>query len=158
MCGIVEKSNALKKELKMPLETAHLVLVQSTPISIQFRFDEKRFDVNGAYNVKYEIVKKRIDKALIKSSGERLTQPGKIAIVYSHTKDAYEYREYINYLQNRGYIEEEVEDVELQDLQGVQGLRALRITVSTKIVKKAETEVPESVEQVIREMSRNALD
>ncbi len=112
MCGIIEKSNTLKDELKMPLETAHLILVQSTPISIQFRFDEKRFDVNGAYNVKYEIVKKRIDKALIKSSDERLTQPGKIAIVYSHTKDAYEYREFINYLQNGGYIDDEVEDVD----------------------------------------------
>jgi hypothetical protein len=154
MCGIVDKAKALKKELTMPLDTAHLILVQSTPISIQFRFDEKRFDVNGAYNVKYEIVKKRIDKATIKSTGERLTQPGKIAIVYSQSKDAYEYREYIDYLQHSGYIEGEVEDVELEDLQGVQGLRALRITVNTKSLEHAEELVPESVEQAIREMSQ----
>ncbi len=82
----------------------------------------------------------------------------KIAIVYSHTKDAYEYREFINYLQNGGYIDDEVEDVELQDLQGVQGLRALRITVPTDKVRKTETIVPESVEKAIREMSQNALD
>ena len=142
----------------MPLDMAHLILVQSAPISIQFRFDEKRFDVNGTYNVKYEIVKKRIDKAEIKSNGERLTQPGKIAIVYSNYKDAAEYREYIDYLKNIGYIEDEVDDVELKDMQGVQGLRALRVKVNMKKNKKQEEQVPESVEQAIREMSRNALE
>ena len=53
------------------LETAHLVLVQSTPLSIRFRDDEKQFDVDGAYNARYEIVKKRIDKATVKETGER---------------------------------------------------------------------------------------
>jgi len=155
-CSIVEKSASLKNILKMPLETAHLILVQSTPISIQFRFDEKRFDVNGAYNVKYEIVKKRIDKAVIKSTKERLTQPGKIAIVYSQTRDALEYREYIDYLQHQGYLTDEIEDVELEDMQGIQGLRALRVTVNIKKGDYSEELVPESVEQAIREMSENA--
>lgn len=155
-CGIVEKSEKLKNVLKIPLETAHLILIQSTPISIQFRFDEKRFDVNGAYNVKYEIVKKRIDKAVIKSSKERLTQPGKIAIVYSQTRDAYEYREYIDYLQHQGYLTDDIEDLELEDMQGIQGLRALRVTVNTDKSKKSEDLVPESVEKAIREMSENA--
>jgi hypothetical protein len=155
-CGIVEKSDRLKHTLSMPLETAHLILVQSTPISIQFRFDEKRFDVNGAYNVKYEIVKKRIDKAVIKSTKERLTEPGKIAIVYSQSRDAFEYREYIDYLQHQGYLLDEIEDVELEDMQGIQGLRALRVTVNTKKGDHSEELVPESVEQAIREMSQNA--
>ena len=48
----------------MPLEVAHLILVQHMPMAIRFRFDEKRFDIDGAYNMRYEIVKKRIDKAL----------------------------------------------------------------------------------------------
>jgi hypothetical protein len=39
--------------------------------------------VDGAYDIRYEIVKKRIDKALIKGTNERATQPGKIVIVYS---------------------------------------------------------------------------
>ncbi len=30
--------------------------------------DEKRFDVDGAYNARYEIVKKRIDKAYVKEA------------------------------------------------------------------------------------------
>jgi len=130
MIGIVQKADRQKSELKMPLDTAHLILVQSQPISIQFRFDEKRFDVNGAYNVKYEIMKKRIDKALIKGTDERLTQPGKIAIVYSQGREIQEYYRYIEYLISKGLILGEVQDLELSELQGVQGLRALRINVN----------------------------
>lgn len=129
LCGIVRRMECIKACLPVPLETAHLILVQHTPLSIRFRFDEKRFDVDGAYNVRYEIVKKRIDKAHIRGTNERLTQPGKIAIVYSHPREAQEYREYIEYLQTLGYFAQDVEDHPLEDLQGVQGLRALRVTV-----------------------------
>ena len=62
--------------LPLPLQATHLVLVQHAPLSIRFRFDEKRFDVDGAYDIRYEIVK-RIDKALIKGATERVTQPGR---------------------------------------------------------------------------------
>jgi hypothetical protein len=34
--------------------------------------DEKRFDVDGAYNSYYEIIKKRLDKAHIKDSQNAL--------------------------------------------------------------------------------------
>ena len=77
-----------RPRLPVPLETTHLVLVQHAPLSIRFRFDEKRFDVDGAYDVRYEIVKKRIDKAVITGPDERVTQPGKIAIVYSQPAEA----------------------------------------------------------------------
>jgi hypothetical protein len=107
-----------------------LVLVQHTPLSIRFRFDEKRFDVDGAYDIRYEIVKKRIDKALVRGSSERVTQPGQIAIVYSQPEEATEYRTYIEYLQHLGHLGAEVEDLELGELQGVHGLRALRVTVA----------------------------
>ena len=138
MCGIARQAEKLKPELKNPLEMAHLVLAQNTPLSIRFRYDEKKFDVDGTYNVRYEIMKKRIDKAIIKETGERLTQPGKIAIVYSHAKEAGEYREYIDYLRASGYLTDEVEDFELEDLQGMHGLRALRVTVNLQasILKK----------------------
>jgi hypothetical protein len=106
--------------------------VQHTPLSIRFRFDEKRFDVDGAYDIRYEIVKKRIDKALIRGSEERITQPGKIAIIYSHSAEANEYRAYIDYLTSLGYFTGEVEDVELDELQGVHGLRALRVTIDLR--------------------------
>jgi hypothetical protein len=85
--------------------------------------------VDGAYNVRYEIIKKRIDKAIVRGTSERLTQPGKIAIVYSHSSEAFEWREYIDYLQKLGYLMPAVEELELAELQGAQGLRALRVTV-----------------------------
>jgi hypothetical protein len=129
-CGIAVAAERIKPRLPDPLEITSLILVQHTPLAISFRFDEKRFDVDGAYNARYEILKKRIDKAVVKGSTERVTQPGKIAIVYSQAGEAAEYRDYISYLQAQGYLLEEVEMLDLEDLQGVSGLRALRVTVN----------------------------
>jgi hypothetical protein len=58
-----------------------------------------------------------------------VTQPGKIAIIYSQNAEAREYRGYIDYLQSLGFLTDEVEDLDLAELQGVQGLRALRVAV-----------------------------
>ncbi|MEK7256841.1 MAG: GAF domain-containing protein, partial [Bacteroidota bacterium] len=82
-----------------------------------------------AYNLRYEIIKKRIDKAFLLESEERLTQAGKIAIVYATDKDREEYMDYLDFLKLEGYIEDEIEEVELERLQETQGLRALRVTV-----------------------------
>jgi len=132
VCGIAARADRLGAELPLPLQATHLVLVQHAPLSIRFRFDEKRFDVDGAYDIRYEIVKKRIDKALVKSTTERVTQPGKIAIVYGQPAEAQEYRGYLEYLRDLGYISGEVEELELEELQGVHGLRALRVTVALR--------------------------
>jgi hypothetical protein len=129
-CGIAVRAHQLRDRLPVPLETTHLILVQHTPRSIRFRFDEKRFDVDGAYDIRYEIVKKGIDKAVVDGTSDRVTQPGRIAIVYSQSPEAREYRAYIEYLQNLGYLTSEVEELELGELQGVQGLRALRVAVA----------------------------
>lgn len=131
-CGVAARADQLAETLPVPLRTTHLVLVQQTPLSIRFRFDEKRFDVDGAYDIRYEIVKKRIDKALVRGTSERVTQPGKIAIVYAQPAEAAEYRTYIEYLQHLGYLGAEVEELDLEELQGVHGLRALRVTVALK--------------------------
>src|SRR5882672_7873186 len=133
-CGIAARADRLTAELPVPLHTTHLVLVQHAPMSIRFRFDEKRFDVDGAYDIRYEIVKKRIDKALVKGSPERVTQPGKLAIVYGQAGEAAEYRGYLEYLRHLGYVSGEVEDFELEELQGVHGLRALRVGVALREV------------------------
>ena len=90
--------------------------------------DEKQFDVDGSYNVRYEIIKKRIDKSNIKETNERLTQAGKIAIVYLQEEDKQEYMRYLEYLISKGCIEPEIEDLELDRLQGAEGLHALRVT------------------------------
>ena len=91
--------------------------------------EEKHFNVDGAYNARYEIVKKRIDKACIQKTGERLTQPGQIAIVYTQEQEALMYKEFIHYLQSLSFIESDYIDVLLEDLQGVHGLRAIRVKV-----------------------------
>jgi len=117
-----------RKEMDHDLQVASLILVHSNPLAIKFRMDEKQFDVDGAYNIRYEIIKKRIDKANIKNTTERLTVPGKIAIVYSQDKDAREYIKYIKYMQSKNYFGK-LEKLELEDLQGVSGLRALRLEV-----------------------------
>ena len=129
MCEITRLVKQMQKKLIVPLDTAQLIFVYSNSISIRFRMDEKQFDVDGAYNVRYEILKKRIDKAVIEGTEERLTLKGKVAIVYLQEKDRLEYLEYLDYLSNNGYIKGEIEDVRLGRLQGVQGLRALRFEV-----------------------------
>lgn len=111
----------------MPLHVASLILAHNNPLSIKFRMDEKQFDVDGAYNIRYEIMKKRIDKAYVKDTNERLTQPGKLAIVYSQKDEQEEYVQYLEYLQSIGYLGPVIEDLELEDLQGTTGLKALRV-------------------------------
>jgi GAF domain-containing protein len=137
-CGIAVRTHQLRDQLPIPLETTHLILVQHAPLSIRFRFDEKRFDVDGAYDIRYEIVKKRIDKAVVQGTTERVTQPGKVAIVYSQPGEALEYRAYIEYLHSLGYLTGTVENLELGELQGVQGLRALRVQVALDNAKLQE--------------------
>lgn len=128
-CGLAARAERLRPALALPLETTHLVLVQHAPLAIRFRFDEKRFDVDGAYNARYEIVKKRIDKALVRGTGDRLTQPGRLVVVYSQPAEAAEYRDYVEYLQSLGYLTRDVEDLALEELPGAYGLRALRVGV-----------------------------
>ena len=129
-CGIAWELERLRLQLPVPLEAAHLILVQSAPFSIRFRQEEKQFDVDGAYNVRYEVVKKRIDKAVVAGTGERLTQPGQVAIVYSGAAEAQEYRRYLDYLQASGYLQADVEAVELEDMPGAYGLKALRVGIA----------------------------
>jgi hypothetical protein len=137
-CGIAWHAEDIRKSLKFPLDTTHLILVSHNPVSIRFRFDEKRFDVDGAYDVGHEIIRSRIDKATVKGRNERLTQPGKIAIVYSRPNEYQEMTNHIDFLQGRGYLDYDLESLELDDLPGVQGLRALRIGVSLQSATLAE--------------------
>ena len=130
-CRIEWELARVKPDMPVPLEATHLILVQHQPLSIRFRIDEKRFDVDGAYDIRYEIVKKRIDKARIRGTSERVTQPGQLAIVYSTASEAAEYRRYVEFLQNKGYFGPELEELELEDLRGVTGLKALRVTIAS---------------------------
>lgn len=130
MCEIDKKIGQLKPKLKNDLDITQLILVHDQPLSIRFRPDEKQFDVDGAYDIRYEIVKKRIDKAYIKNTGERLTQPGKIAIVYNQAKIEDEYKKYFEYLTSKKLITGAIEELELEELPGATGLKALRIEIA----------------------------
>ncbi len=127
--GIAWITEQLKRELKVPLETAHLILISHAPLSIRFRFEEKHFDVDGAYDMRQEIIKSRLDKAMIKGGSERLTQPGKVAVVFSQPQEGKEVRRHMEFLASRGYLKKEVESLNVEDLPGVQGLRALRASI-----------------------------
>jgi hypothetical protein len=156
MCGIEWTLRALKPTLKIPLDATHLILVQNVPLSIRFREEEKQFDVDGAYNIRYEIVKKRIDKAVILGTKERLTQPGTIAIVYSQNREAHEYRRYLDYLAAAGYIHEDVETLELEPMQGVYGLKALRVTVQDQAPESTLALEPAQIQAVTGKLSVTA--
>ena len=125
-CGIAWITEQLKGELKVPLETAHLILASHATLSIRFRFEEKRFDVDGAYDVRHEIIKSRLDKAMVKGRTERLTQPGVIAVVFSQPHEGREVRRHMEFLVSKGYLKGDVESLDVEALPGVQGLRAMR--------------------------------
>lgn len=129
MCEMENAYYQMQSKFPVSLDVASMILVFNQPLSISFRMDEKQFDVDGTYNARYEIVKKRVDKAYIKGSKKRLTEKGKISIVYSQKQDELEYLRYIKFLQSKKYLDTDVEIVELQDLQAVTGLKAIRVSV-----------------------------
>lgn len=133
LCKMELEHHQLKSTLPYELDVTSLILVFSSPISIRFRMDEKRFDVDGTYNARYEVVKKRIDKSNIKGTRERITQKEKITIVYSHNYEETEYLKYIKFLQFKGILEPTIEQFDVEELQGVSGLKALRVKVSNTV-------------------------
>ena len=120
----------LEQKSSVPLQTTQLILAHSEPISISFRAAERKFDVEGAYNIRYEIIKKRIDKVHIKDTGERLTQPGMMAVVYTQPDEAGEYIKIFESLQQEGLLKSDMQEFELEELQGVSSLKALRIGIN----------------------------
>ena len=153
LCEMELEHHKLKVTLPYDLDVTSLILAFSLPISIRFRMDEKRFDVDGSYNARYEVVKKRIDKAFVKNSNERITQKEKITIVYSNAAEEKEYVKYIKYLQHKNILEDEIEILEVEDLQAVSGLKALRVKV-----KHQENTILQDAEVFITKLFQERLD
>jgi len=151
MCEMENAHYKLKPELPVPLDVASLILVYNTSLSIRFRMDEKRFDVDGTYNARYEVIKKRIDKSFVKGTNERLTQPGKMVIVYSQKKDELEYLRYVKFLKSKGHFTGKIEIVELEGLQGVSGLKAIRADILYKTADET-SEKTYTYEDLIEEL------
>lgn len=129
LCETEQEIHNFRQMLPYQLDVTTLILAFSSPLSIRFRMDEKRFDVDGTYNARFEMVKKRIDKACIKGTADRIVEVGKITIVYSNDSDAEEYKGYISQLQAKGMLGNDIEFLEVEDLPGVAGLKALRCRI-----------------------------
>ncbi|MFL9842890.1 GAF domain-containing protein [Flavobacterium rhizosphaerae] len=152
MCEMENAYYNIKPNLPYELDVTSLILVFSSPISIRFRMDEKRFDVDGTYNARYEVVKKRIDKSHIKGTQERIAQKGKITIVFTQKKEELEYRRYIQFLQHKNLLEAGIELLDVEDLQGVTGLKALRVPISYKNSQNANSAY--TYDELLKELHR----
>jgi hypothetical protein len=130
MSAIARMTHALLPQMPTPLQTTQLIFIHSHAVDISFRNNERRFDVEGGANIRYQVIKKRIDKVHISPTHERLTQPGKIALVYADHKDADQYLSYIQYLQEQQILNHDLEFLDLEQLQGIAGLKALRVGVN----------------------------
>jgi hypothetical protein len=149
LCEMELEHHRIKNTLPYELDVTSLILVFSAPISIRFRMDEKRFDVDGSYNARYEVVKKRIDKAKIKGTDKRITEKEKITIVYAQSQEEIEYRKYIKFLQHKNILEPNIEHFEIEDLQGVSGLKAFRV----KVIHNEYSEKKYSYQDLLNELN-----
>ena len=112
------------------LEVTHLVLVQDLTVDIiHDENTEKLFDVRGTRDIRYEIVKKRIDKAVDEQARTRITQPGMLTLVYSTEEEWSEYHQYLRYLAREGWVENEIQSGTVEPLQGITGLKFSRVRV-----------------------------
>jgi hypothetical protein len=130
MASIGQELIELSEKLTVPLQTTQLIFVYDQPISISFRAEERKFDVTGVYDSRYEVIKKRLDKAVIARTAERLTQPDTIAVVYNGSEEEKEYESYFRFLKKQELFEGEPEMLELEDMQGVSGLKAMRLKIA----------------------------
>ncbi|RRB00937.1 hypothetical protein [Larkinella rosea] len=127
MVEMARLTHLLLPRLPLPLQTTQLILAHGQAVDISFRQDEHRFDVEGSYSIRYEVLKKRIDKALIAGTQERLTQPDTIALVYTNTREIVDYLPFITELQKQNKLTSDIEYLDLEPLQGVARLKALRL-------------------------------
>ncbi len=131
MCKVVIMHQDLKQNLSFDMDLTSLILVYNEPIFIKFRLDEKRFDVENNDDIRFEVIKKRLAKAMVKNTNERLVQANKLIIVYLNETDKKDYLSYIDFLKNQDYFIGETEDITVEDLQDITDLKALRVTINT---------------------------
>lgn len=130
VCDCARKGFALKATYDTDMTITHLVLVQGYTVDIVHDdTTERLFDVRGTRDTRYEIVKKRIDKACDAETGDRITQPGMLTVVYSTSEEWQEYQRYLRYLHREGIVDSAIEQGTVEPLQGVSGLKFARVQV-----------------------------
>ncbi len=130
VCDCARTALQIRNQHDTELQVTHLVLIQHPPVDIFH--DEKTdtlFSVRGTRDTRYEIVKKRIDKAQDMESGERITQPGMLTLVYSTDEEWAECQQYLRYLVREGWIDPRVESGDVEPLQGISGLMFARVRI-----------------------------
>ncbi|MDX2244389.1 MAG: GAF domain-containing protein [Leptolyngbyaceae cyanobacterium bins.302] len=130
LCDCARMAFRVQAETQSKLQVTHLLLVQDSTVDIfHDETTEKLFDVRGTRDTRYEIVKKRIDKAIDEQTQTRITQPGMITLVYSTSEELEEYQQYLHYLMRENLIGDEVTHGTVEPLQGVTGLKFVRVQV-----------------------------
>lgn len=131
VCDCARKGFSLKAAYDTDMTITHLVLVQGYTVDIVHdESTERLFDVRGTRDTRYEIVKKRIDKARDAEKGDRITQPGMLTVVYSTSEEWQEYERYLRYLHREGIVAGDIEQGTVEPLQGVSGLKFARVRVN----------------------------
>jgi hypothetical protein len=130
VCDCARTAFKLQELYITHMQVTHLVLVQDAAIDIfHDETTERMFDVRGSRDTRYEIVKKRIDKAIDEETGARITQPGMLTLVFCTEDEWAEYQQYFRYLMREGWVDEHIERGTVQPLQGVTGLKYARIRI-----------------------------
>lgn len=130
MCDCARQGLTLKQTYNTTMEITHLVLVQMVTVDIVHdETTERLFDVRGSRDTRYEIVKKRIDKARDAATQNRITQPGMLTIVYSTHEEWEEYQHYLRYLHREGFVSNTLEEGNVEPMQGISGLKFTRVQV-----------------------------
>lgn len=130
MSKMVITHQKLKPNLAFDMDITNLILVYDSFVSLKFRMDEKRFDLNTNSDIRYEILKKRLSKARVRHSNERIVQSNQLTIVYMNEKDKRDYYDYVRFLQSLGYLKPEIEEIVVENLQSITNLEALRVSVN----------------------------
>ncbi|XHX77865.1 MAG: GAF domain-containing protein [Stenomitos frigidus ULC029] len=137
VCACARTAFHLLEKHSTHLQITHLVLVQDATIDIfHDETTERMFDVRGSRDTRYEIVKKRIDKAIDEKTNTRITQPGMLTLVFCTDEEWTEYQQYFRYLMREGWIDDQIERGTVQPLQGVTGLKYARVRILPEGVAK----------------------
>ncbi|MBM3383422.1 MAG: hypothetical protein FJY29_13450 [Betaproteobacteria bacterium] len=156
MCGSAAEAARMKPNLKVPFDLTHVIVVQDTPVNVTFDFDDKLFHVEGGADGRGEMLKRRVDRAVIKGTQERLAQPGKLSVVFTQERERLEYMEYFTFLAAQECLLEDVEEYLIDEVQGAQGLRALRVSINLKALLERGTDLYEIIHHTGKQSLRAA--
>ena len=146
----------MKPNLKVPFDLTNVIVVQDTPVHVTFDFDDKLFHVEGGADGRGEMLKRRVDRAVVKGTQERLSQPGKLSVVFTQERERLEYMEYFTFLAAQECLLEDVEEYLIDEVQGAQGLRALRVSINLKALLERGTDLYEIIHHTGKQSLRAA--